>query len=275
MPKFSPMLAARPEEDMPITFPCLVSPKIDGIRALIKDGVVLSRSGKPIPNQHVQRLFGHLHGYDGELVVGSPTASDCFRASQAVMGIKGVPDVRFYIFDRWDHGSPYLERFASLRDDSPHVQILQQTTIHNHAELDAYEAEALALGYEGVMLRNPHAPYKHGRSTVREGYLLKIKRFADAEAAVTGLEEQKNLQGDANGVLGALHVRDLATGIEFSIGAGFTESERVSFWQLGRGLLGSLVRYRYFPVGMKEKPRFPIFSGLRSPADMVLAIGPA
>ena len=271
MTKFSPMLASSLKEGVSLSFPCLASPKIDGIRALVREGVVYSRSGKPLPNPYVQRLFGHLHGHDGELVVGSPTAPDCFRSSQAVMGKSGEPDVCFHVFDRWDDPGPFRVRRSRLRGDSPRVHVLEQTKILNHAELDAYESGALALGYEGVMLRKADSPYKFGRSTAHEGYLLKVKRFVDAEAEITGMEEQFSLQGDANGVLGAFHVRDMESGVSFSIGTGFTEEERAGFWRSGSALLGSLVRYRHFPIGVKEKPRFPVFSGLRDRADMPLS----
>ena len=68
---FKPMLAAT-VSDEPLSYPLLASVKLDGVRALVVDGVVMGRSLKPIPNKHVQRLFGHtqLNGLDGELIVG-------------------------------------------------------------------------------------------------------------------------------------------------------------------------------------------------------------
>lgn len=56
--------------------------------------------------------------------------------------------------------------------------------IGSAAELAAYKEKCLSEGYEGVMVRDPAGPYKCGRSTVREGWLLKIKRFEDGEAEV-------------------------------------------------------------------------------------------
>lgn len=56
--------------------------------------------------------------------------------------------------------------------------------IGSAAELAAYKEKCLSEGYEGVMVRDPAGPYKCGRSTEREGWLLKIKRFEDAEAEV-------------------------------------------------------------------------------------------
>lgn len=48
----------------------LASPKIDGIRARVVGGVVLSRSGAPLPSRAVQGAFGHLEGLEGEIVQG-------------------------------------------------------------------------------------------------------------------------------------------------------------------------------------------------------------
>ena len=275
MSKFSPLLAARADESVPVCFPCFASPKIDGVRAIIKDGVVLSRSGKPIPNPHVQKLFGSLHGFDGELVVGSPAGPDCFRLTQGgVMAKKGEPDVWLYLFDWWNNGSaPYCKRYApyiiseKLGELPERVVLVGQTKLHSIAELDDYESVCLEKGFEGVMLRNPNAPYKFGRSTAKEGILRKVKRFHDSEAEVLGMDALVKEGSRLMEQLGALQVRDVESGVEFSLGAGFTEKERVMFWQMGEALSGSLVRYRYFPSGSKERPRFPVFSGLRDRID--------
>ena len=50
-----------------INFPIYVSTKFDGVRALVIDGIVYSRSMKPIRNKHVQKLFGkpEYNGFDG------------------------------------------------------------------------------------------------------------------------------------------------------------------------------------------------------------------
>jgi DNA ligase-1 len=154
-------------------------------------------------------------------------------------------------------------------------------------EVLKYETECLEQGYEGVMLRDPAGPYKFGRSTLREGYLLKLKRFEDSEAEVLGVVERQANTNEAtvselgltkrshakagrvaNGALGALKVRDIKTGVEFEIGSGFTESQRVSFWIRQRSLIGQLVKYKFFPVGTKDKPRHPIWLGWRSREDM-------
>ena len=96
-----PMLAiAASIED--VTYPIWVGVKYDGIRALVVNGVVLSRSLKPIPNAYVQKLFGkpEYNGLDGELILGDIYAPDVFRkTTSAVMSDDGEEDVKFHVFD--------------------------------------------------------------------------------------------------------------------------------------------------------------------------------
>lgn len=75
---FRPMLACDADLEK-LRFPLLASAKLDGVRAIVRGGVVFSRSNKPIPNQFVQDKFKHLEHYDGELIYGDPTAKDCYR----------------------------------------------------------------------------------------------------------------------------------------------------------------------------------------------------
>lgn len=280
-----PMLAC--EADLSkLKFPVLASPKLDGVRAIIRDGVVLSRSLKPIPNRHVQMMYGRpeLEGLDGELILGDPTHPEAYRRTvSSVMSIAGVPDVAFHVFDRWNRDYPYNEVALSYGLTIP----VFSTLIRTMEELEEYEVALLDKGYEGVMLRDPQSPYKFGRSTAKEGYLLKLKRFADSEAEVIDFEELMHNQNEATinetghterstkqdglipaGMLGALVVRDIHSGVEFKIGTGLTAAERQKFWNLRAFLRGALVKYQYFPTGSKEKPRFPSFQGFRPRIDL-------
>lgn len=280
-----PMLACEANLKV-LKFPVLASPKLDGVRAIIREGVVLSRSLKPIPNRHVQLVFGRpeLEGLDGELILGDPNHPEAYRRTvSAVMSIAGVPDVDFHVFDRWNRDYPYNEVTLSNGLTTP----VCSTMIRTMEELEEYEVALLDKGYEGVMLRDPQSPYKFGRSTTKEGYLLKLKRFADSEAEIIAFEELMHNQNEVTinetgnterstkqdgllpaGTLGALVVRDIHSGVEFKIGTGFTAAERQKFWNLRAFLRGALVKYQYFPTGSKEKPRFPSFRGFRPRIDL-------
>ena len=70
MTKFRPILASACEDITKLTYPVACSLKLDGIRCIVKNGVVYSRSMKPIPSEVVQKKFGKVEyeGFDGELV---------------------------------------------------------------------------------------------------------------------------------------------------------------------------------------------------------------
>ena len=196
---FRPMLACSESAHNyfdALTFPLLASTKIDGIRATVRGGVVYARSNKPFPNPHLQAKFKDFEYYDGELVLGDPTSQSCCRDTGGVTNSKDKPvdGIHFHVFDHVGSlRSPYKFRHEQLDckgADDPAVHILDQVLIENLKDLLEFEEEVLEQGYEGLILRSPNAPYKCGRSTAKEQYLLKLKRFVDAEFEVIGFEER-------------------------------------------------------------------------------------
>lgn len=278
-----------------LKYPLLASPKIDGIRALVSGGVGVSRSMKPIRNKYTQLLLGvsALEGLDGELAVGNPWDKNLMQqTSSGVMSADGFPPVHYYVFDKWNSSEVFNNRLQLAEQvvynyNAPAIRFLRHTLINSHEELLAYEQEHLTLGYEGVMLRSLSGIYKQNRSTLREGILLKLKRFHDAECIVQGFEPLYRNQNPAtvdergftkrssvqegkvaDEYLGSLIVRSLDTGVLFSIGSGFTEHQRRVLWDDRDNLVGRIVKYKSFKVGVKEAPRFPIFLGFRDKDDM-------
>ncbi len=83
---FRPMLASHCTDTSKLKFPILVSKKLDGIRATVQGGRLLSRSLKPIANENVQARFAGLpEGLDGELIVGDPCAPDAYRKTSSIV----------------------------------------------------------------------------------------------------------------------------------------------------------------------------------------------
>lgn len=284
-----PMLAVNADINS-LRFPYLVSPKLDGVRCLIINGVAYSRNLKPIRNNHIQAVLGDpkLNGFDGEIIVGSPTAKDVYRkTNSAVSRIEGEPNFTFHVFDDLSWSSTFFRhRFEEVcirGENSPYVSVVPHDLVHLPDELSELETRYVEQGYEGVMLRDPEAIYKFGRATLKENSLLKVKRFSDSEAVVIGFEEQmtnlnektiselgnsKRSSHQANmhpaGILGSLVVKDVLSGVEFNIGTGFSAIERGSIWGMRPRYLGQVVSYTHFEVGVKDKPRFPVFKGFRA-----------
>lgn len=283
---FKPMLAG--EVDLAkLKYPCAASPKLDGCRAVVIDGVVMSRKLKPIPNRYVQSLFGkpEFEGYDGELICGSPTDPDLFRNTQsAVMSEDGEPDAFFLVFDNIrDTTLPWRERYKSLVSANRVVKVPHRL-VPSERELLALQDGWVSRGFEGVMVRAIEGRYKFGRSTTNEGLLLKLKTFCDAEFKVVGVQERMRNENEATidelghtkrsshkenkvgrGDLGAL-VLEGPCGT-FTCGTGFTDSERASLWVDQQKLIGRWAKVKYFSGGMKDAPRFPVFLGFREEMD--------
>lgn len=297
---FRPMLAAKitNEQLSKLPYPMLGSAKIDGVRATVHRSVispiVQSRSMTPFPNRRLQLQFGReeLIGYDGELVVGNPTDKhlcDNTRSQTATRDWECTAD--FYVFDRFDIHKPYIDRYAEV-EPYPYLRVhkLPQQHLANEDEVLQYESEMVSLGYEGIILRRIDGRYKYNRSTVNEALLLKVKRYEDAEGMVIGCEElmhnaneaaesntgytkratwQANLvAADTLGALTVIGVNGKFKNVEFNIGTGFTAEQRKAIWMNRRKVIGRYVTYKYFPIGVKDKPRHPVFKCFRESRDM-------
>lgn len=295
-----PMLAGEfKEEIIQGQFPLLAQPKLDGIRLLIRDGIAWTRSLKPLRSSWVQSWVAHnkkvMEGLDGEIIVGSPLAKDAYRrTSSAVMSYNNddSSNAKFYVFDSWDRIQPYAEFYSDLiwRQLPDFCEVLACRRVHSMEELFEYEKELLEEGHEGVILRDPEGFYKFGRSTPKERKLIKLKRFVDAEAKIVATHERMHNGNEATlnelgythrsghqdnlfpmDTLGALQcVGHWPDGSEYEvrIGTGFDDETRLRLWRERDLLIGRIVKFKYFPSGAKEAPRFPVFLGFRDADDM-------
>lgn len=294
-----PMLASK-ADILSLTNTYIASPKIDGIRALRLDEVV-SRSFKLIRNIFIRnRLMILPKNSDGEIICGNFQ-----QTTSGVMTENGCPDFTYYWFDYvTDLQMPYYRRLEEMRELAfgMHLERIVPMfpgnsingldmcrTVTGIDKIEEYESECLEAGYEGLCLRLPDSPYKCGRSTPKEQYLIKLKRFSDSEAIVLGFKEEmmnnnetekdnfgyskKSTSKDnlvPQNTLGSFVVRDIHTGVEFDLPArkGLSNTDRRKLWNNRENLLNKIVKYSYFPKGVKEKPRHPQFLGFRDKDDL-------
>lgn len=292
-----PMLAKDPKDIEALTYPLLVQPKLDGIRAVVVDGKLLSRSLKPIPNLEIREALERpeFEGFDGEIVVGDGTD---FQASTSfVMSPNKTGELWTYnVFDLWNHEGTNQERqidlarrMANTEYEAPVLRVVTALA-ETAAELGEFESLCLAQGFEGVIARVPSARYKFGRSSPIKGPLYKIKRFIDFEAEVVGVYEKMHNDNPAMtnalgrterstakagkrgaGVLGGLELVALngpAKGVAFRCGTGFNDEQRAYLWdgcnETDSELpIGLVAKIKSFPIGVKDAPRFPVFLGFR------------
>ena len=116
---------------------------------------------------------------------------------------------------------------------------------------------------EGIMMKDPTAPYECKRSTA----WLKLKPFIEVSLEIIGVEEGT---GRNEGRLGALVCTGVDDGrnIVVNVGSGFDDSERDSFWNARDRILGDIVEVRADAVTQNQDgtyslrfPRFKLFRG--------------
>lgn len=274
-----------------LRYPLLALPKLNGVRGHVRSNTVLSTSNTPLPNIHLQAKYRELHFHDGEFLVGDPTDSknSLNRTTSLVMSDeKPLADLNFYVFDHTEQlDSGYAKRYSLLKPKPKlGVVVLHAKTIRCQAELLETEDEWVGLGYEGLITRDPDAHYKCGKSTAKQAWMGKMKRFADDEAEIVGFIEGTHNTNEAtvsntgntkrssakagkvpNGTLGSVIVRK-KNGVTFGIGTGFTEAERDHIWANRAKYLGQLAKYKFFEIGSGDVPVLPVWLGLRDRRDL-------
>ena len=289
MSTFKHLLAYTVKNPDALRFPVLVSPKLDGIRCVIHNDQPVSRTLKPIPNRFIQSELGFYPPFDGELMVGDPLDPAAFnKSTSGIMSRDGEPDFTYWVFDYVEAAFWHLSfetRLMMAKETIKHwprAKLVPHTQADNAEELMRLEAHYVGLGYEGVMVRVPWGTYKFGRSTESQGLLGKVKRFEDTEGTIVGYEELMHNENEATinnlgyqerstaqagqvpgNTLGALIVSHPDWEDTFGIGTGFTADERFTLWQIRGTLVNQKVRFKHQPSGAKDKPRFPVYLGLR------------
>lgn len=188
------------------------------------------------------------------------------------------------------------QKYPELRQ---RIGVVEYVVLNSEQEAQEYFAANLERGFEGTILRDPNGPYKYGRCTAKEANYLRVKAFADAEIRITkiveGMTNNNELKrgqfGQAerstnaenmvpNGMVGSLIgelLEDivvkgevfLAKGTEVEIAAGkLTHTERRNYFEYPEDIIGKIAKFQYFPIGMKEKLRFPTFQTFRAEEDL-------
>lgn len=184
-------------------------------RALILDGeaIALAAGGAPQPFQVTMRRFGRKLDVDA-LRAELPLAGyffDCLRRDDTALV---------------DH--PARERFAALNDLLRPALCVPRLITADAAEAQAFFADALARGHEGVMAKALDAPYEAGS---RGASWLKVKRAHTLDLVVLAAEWGS---GRRQGWLSNLHLgaRDPAHGTFVMLGKTFKGlSDELLAWQ--------------------------------------------
>jgi len=273
----------------------LVEVKLDGVRVLTivyPNGNVdqFSRNGRELLNfEHIKNQFSAVAShyaepmvFDGEVM--SASFQDLMKQVHRKEDVN-TTDAILHLFDiiplldfekgasssRQEDRSQQVYSWHKINKD----QLLNIAVVgHELVDLDSEEGDnrlkeinalAIAGGYEGIMMKDPDAPYECKRSVA----WLKLKPFIEVSLEVIDVEEGT---GRNQGRLGALVCSGVDDNkhISVNVGSGFSDSQRDDYWINRAGLHGTIVEVRADAVTQNQDgtyslrfPRFKSFRGFK------------
>lgn len=299
VPVFSCQLAkdgADPSNAKHVKGKKMLDPKLDGVRLL----TVLNKEENSVTqytrNGKVNANFTHITDslakllpeipesivLDGEIVsksfqdlmtqVNRKDAVDTAETKLALFDIVPLADFRKGLCktkqkDRHSLLSSYQGKFQEYC--GPSVYVIPKLTVdldtpEGKKAFAEFNRETVEAGYEGIMVKDPEAPYE----TKRAIWWLKVKPFIEVSLEIYGFEEGT---GKYEGMLGNLLCRGTDDGryIEVSVGSGLSDEQRKDFWLRKQELMGFIAEIKADALTKERNSedvwslRFPRFKGLR------------
>jgi DNA ligase-1 len=269
----------------------LVDHKLDGIRMLAEvhrqgEVTLYSREGKNLTDKFPKIVaeLSSLSLDDDALVFDGELMSSSFKETMRTANQKSTnefSDAVFYMFtclplQHFKNGVSSwteIERRNTLLDaigegGQSHIKALSYDLFDlddpvQYKRFLKYNKDAIAAGFEGIMIKNVDAPYECKRSAS----WLKAKPFIELTLTVKGMYEGMHKY---TGMLGGLSCEGEYEGkyIVVNVGSGFTDAERAAIWALGKGVINLLVEVRADAISVNENgvyslrfPRFKTFRG--------------
>jgi len=228
-----------------------MSEKLDGVRAYWDGKQLLTRSGTII---HAPTWFTKDYPpfeIDGELW----TKRKDFETIVSIVRDK-VPSeewqyIKHYIFEVPHTEGGLFERLEKVKPyQSDIIKIIPQIAIQDKQHLKQFLTEIEEKEGEGVVVRDPKAPY----IAKRTNKALKVKTFLDKECKIIAHNSGHGKYSDILGSVTCL----LDNNVTFKIGSGFSVEERKN-----PPAIGSMITFKYKEMTKYGKPRFPIFLRVR------------
>ena len=248
--------------------------KVDGIRGRVEGGLVMSRKDKPVPSLYIHQLASQLkipEGFEFEMVSGNPYDEPFKRTVSAVMTQGDDPRfISFYFFDRIsdkpfgkriEEVHRWVEEATKVKYVGDVIKTLPSKVCYSVAEIDAFYAEALDKGAEGIVIKRMDAAYKFGRSTPSKQEMIKRKGIQDETGTLVDVVPTDSDDISRRGIAGSLTVKG-PSGL-FNIGTGFTFEEGSYLLANRDRLIGCKVDYSFMGYGTDKKPRHPRYRGIR------------
>lgn len=254
---------AYPRDGKHDIWPCLVQPKIDGLRCKVIGDIPYTRKGHPIIGLEsiiasIQTFRQHLNiegiNFDGEIVAPGESFDEI---SGKIRSFESVPDAHYYIFD-FDGSDELLAKRASILNTwkllleglgIQNVSIVDSRMCMSPEEMLRYFSEYRSWGFEGLMIKDLDSSYYTGR----KWHWQKMKPYDTVDCIVTGVLEGEGKFSDSVGSLVAM----TPSGTEIRVGSGLTDVQRATWWEHKDTILNKTIEVGYMESSSKNKLRHP------------------
>jgi DNA ligase-1 len=238
--------------------------KLDGVRVLaVVQGssvTLYSRNGKPFENfPHVAEAIAanrkSIGAFDGRYVLDGEIVGASFQQLMRQAQRKtdaDTTDMVYHVFDiipldsfqEGHYNAQQCKRLDILAgsrarfDETDCLRLMDGInvdldTAEGHDIMNRYAQDAVANGFEGIMIKDLSAPYECKRSS----FWMKWKPTITVDLTIVGFEEGT---GRNEGRLGAIIYEgvDNERNIRVNVGTGYSDSDRDEFWAARDQLLG-------------------------------------
>jgi DNA ligase-1 len=296
VPTFSCQLAQDSiDQQTKMTGTKMLEVKLDGVRVLTfvyPDGRVVqfSRNGKELDNfpkireqfVGISSFFSDPWVFDGEIMsakfqdlMKQLNRKENVQTDDAVLHLFDMIPMQEFIAGRCDVSQEIRSESLSIwydlvQEHTPNIKILSNqivdlNTTTGREIFREMNEKAIEGGYEGIMIKDPSAPYECKRSAS----WLKLKPFIDVSLEVVDIEEGT---GKNAGSLGAIVCEGVESGknIRVNVGSGFSDEQRSEIWS-SKDVIGKVAEIRADAITQNQDGtyslRFPRFITWRGFGD--------
>lgn len=261
---------AKPIDYRRIVYPVIASPKLDGLRAIYKNGKFYSRLGNEFQGlakleyeiafwaKEFHKWSGVEAIFDGELMVEGEHFNEI---SGQLRSFKETDKAIFNMFDvpsMWDKPlvkrNNWLQSMDGRVNNTSQIQVVPSAVLNDAKEIETCYQEAIEEGYEGVMIKDPASKYENGRSYA----WMKVKPTHSKDLKVVGTFEG---QGKYEGICGGLVVSHEGTLVR--VGSGLSDYQRRCWGDDSSDIVGATVEVAYQEVTPDGSLRHPRLKAVR------------
>lgn len=256
---------AKPFEFRKCQFPCYTSPKLDGLRAVYKNGKFYSRQGHIFRGlsklEDEMNLLGKQLGIetlylDGELMVDGEHFNEI---SGSIRSFNETDNAHYYIFDT-PSSAPLYDRIAfinyiAIENPFTSISVVPHYTVTTIEQILDYDARFRDEGFEGSIVKQEAAPYKNARTWD----WMKIKSILTEDCKVIGVfEGAGKYAGAAGGIIVDFN------SVSVRVGSGLSDLQRFSWLDEPDSVIGCTAEIAFqevTPDGSMRHPRLVTLRG--------------